>query len=398
MIGFLALAFVGGVVSCASTCFLPLVPAYVSYMGGRALSATGENAARQPPRVMRNALLFVAGFSTVFIGFGAAAGLLGADLRLYRPVLERIAGIALIVMGVALLGAIPWLMREARFDVGHRLPRGTWGSYVVGLAFAIGWTPCVGPILAVILIKAADTATAGQGALLLAAYSGGLAIPFLLTAGLLGQLSRVIRRVYRAARVMNAVAAVFLIGMGLLVFTNRLTVLNSYFPYFGPPLQEALGSRLQAGPSSPPPSGPIQVGRPAPAFAVTAIDGHRVSLAALKGKPVLIYFWATWCIPCRDQLHMIMSAYRAHRDQGFTVLAIDYQESPEQVRRFWDDLHLEPTPLLDPDGWLAAAYSVGQRSSGLPVSVFVARDGRVNAYTPWALTLGSLNTQMAGIL
>src|SRR3989442_9767082 len=219
MVGALALAFVGGLVSCASTCFLPLIPAYISYMGGRAVAVPDQTAVRQQLRVLGNALLFIAGFATVFIAFGAAAGLIGADLIAYRPLLVRVAGVALVLMGVALLGGLPWLLRQFRVEVAHRLPRGPWASYVVGLAFAIGWTPCIGPILAAILILAAGSATAPKGALLLAAYSAGMGVPLLIAAGLVGQLTRLIRKAYGVTRVLNAVAAVVMIAIGGDLFT-----------------------------------------------------------------------------------------------------------------------------------------------------------------------------------
>ncbi len=401
MIGTLGLAFLGGLLSCVSVCFLPLIPAYITYLGGRAAGRPGVSPRGQQLIVLGNALLFIAGFSTVFVLFGAAAGLLGANLTQYRSVLLKVAGLALIVMGIGMIGALPWLMREFHVDIAHRLPRTPWASYIVGMAFAVGWTPCVGPILAAILIIAADSATAGQGALLLGAYSAGLAIPLLIAAGLAGQLTRLIRRVYGAGRVLNGIAAVFLISMGLLVFSNRLTLLNSYLPYFTPPLQ-GLGtsstSSILAKSDPVTGNGQVQVGKPAPAFTATDLDGHRVSLADLKGRPVLINFWATWCTPCREELPLIESAYRAYRDQGFTVVAVDYKESVGPVRKFWTDLHLEPPPILDPDGRIADAYGVGLSTTGLPVSVFMARDGTVSAFSPWALDPDYLARQLKAIL
>ncbi len=401
MSGTLGLAFLGGLLSCVSVCFLPLIPAYITYLGGRAVGQPGVSPRGQQLIVLGNALLFIAGFSTVFVLFGAAAGLLGANLTQYRSVLLKVAGLALIVMGIGMIGALPWLMREFHVDIAHRLPRTPWASYIVGMAFAVGWTPCVGPILAAILIIAADSATAGQGALLLGAYSAGLAIPLLIAAGLAGQLTRLIRRVYGAGRVLNGIAAVFLISMGLLVFSNRLTLLNSYLPYFTPPLQ-GLGtsstSSILAKSDPVTGNGQVQVGKPAPAFTATDLDGHRVSLADLKGRPVLINFWATWCTPCREELPLIESAYRAYRDQGFTVVAVDYKESVGPVRKFWTDLHLEPPPILDPDGRIADAYGVGLSTTGLPVSVFMARDGTVSAFSPWALDPDYLARQLKAIL
>jgi cytochrome c biogenesis protein CcdA/thiol-disulfide isomerase/thioredoxin len=397
---FLALAFLGGLVSCASTCILPLVPAYIGYMGGRASMAAADGAFHQQRTVLLNAGLFVAGFSTAFIALGATAGAIGADLKAYRPVLVAIAGVLLVVMGIALLGGLPWLMQERRLDIAHRLPRTPWASYAVGLAFAIGWTPCVGPILTAVLLKAADQATAAEGALLLAAYSAGLGVPFLVAAVLLGRFTRLIGRLRGAYRALNATAAVLMIGMGLLIFSNRLTVLNNYFPYFSPPFTEALSkSALQPNTGGAQPPTPLQPGEAAPAFSLTDLDGRPVSLTDFRGRPVLINFWATWCTPCREELPMIDAAYQAHRDAGLMVVAIDFgDESAETVRAFWKQLHLTPTVALDPNGRVADAYGVGLKTTGLPVSVFVSRDGTISAYRPFALDSDYLEEQLKKIL
>lgn len=396
----LALAFLAGLLSCASTCVLPLVPAYIGYMGGRASIAAGEGPLRQQWTVALNAGLFVAGFSTAFVALGATAGLIGADLKAYRPALVGVAGVLLVVMGIALLGGIPWLMRERRLDIAHRLPRTPWASYAVGLAFAIGWTPCVGPILTVVLLKAADQATAAEGALLLAAYSAGLGVPFLVAAAVLSPFTRLIGRLRGAYRALNAMAAVLMIGMGVLIFSNRLTVLNSYFPYFSPPFSDALSkSALESNTGTVQVATPLKPGQPAPAFTLKDLDGHPVSLTALRGRPVLINFWATWCTPCREELPMIDAAYQAHRDAGLMVVAIDFgDESAETVRAFWKQLHLTPTVALDPNGRVADAYGVGLKTTGLPVSVFVSRDGTISAYRPFALDSEYLEGQLKKIL
>jgi cytochrome c-type biogenesis protein len=397
----LALAFGAGLLSFASTCVLPLVPAYIAYMGGRAIPQPGQPGTPPQLRLLFNALLFVAGFTTAFVALGASAALIAADLRALRPLLLQLAGVALVLIGVALLvfGRVPGLMREIRLDVAHRLPRVPWASYVVGLAFAIGWTPCVGPILAAILIRAGDRGTAGEGAILLAAYSMGLGVPFLAAAGFSGILTRALARVRGAYAAINAAAAIFLIAMGLLIFSNRLTLFNSYFPYIG--LNTPFESL--AAPSSPRPStavaGFLKPGSPAPDFSLKDTDGRTVSLGNLKGKPVLINFWATWCVPCRDELPLIAGAYRAHQDQGFVVVAINFgDESLETVQKYWRDNSLEPPPVLDPQGRASAAYGVALKSSGLPVSVFIARDGTVSRYWPYPLTSDDLNSELRRIL
>jgi cytochrome c-type biogenesis protein len=393
----LALAFLAGLLSFASTCVLPLVPAYVTYMGAAA-SGT-QTTVQQQLKVLGNAGLFVAGFTTAFVALGASFGLIGADLRAYRTVLLQIAGIALVLIGLALLfwGRIPGLMGERRLDIAHRLPRAPWASYVIGLAFAIGWTPCVGPILAAILLRAGAQGTAAQGALLLAFYSAGLGLPFLLAAGLSGMLTRLLARVRGAYAVLNGVAAVFLIGMGILIFTNRLTLFNDFFPVVA--VTTPFDSHFETDNPTPAPHGTVQVGKPAPDFTLKDVDGNEVTMAQLKGKPILISFWATWCVPCRQELPLIRDEYLAHKAEGLSIVAIDFgNESADTVRSFWKAMNLQPAPILDPDGRASDAYGVALNSTGIPVSVLVARDGTVSGYEPFPLTSDYLDPALAKIL
>ncbi|HEX2509962.1 MAG TPA: cytochrome c biogenesis protein CcdA [Microvirga sp.] len=178
----LTAAALGGLVSFLSPCVLPLVPPYLSFLAGTTFDrlASGEDRVRQ--RALVAALLFVAGFTTVFVLLGATASALGQAVRQYLDVLTIVAGLAIIAMGLHFLGIlrIGLLYREARFAVAR--PVGLWGAYLMGLAFAFGWTPCIGPILAAILALAGSEASVGHGALLLAVYSAGLGIPFLLAA------------------------------------------------------------------------------------------------------------------------------------------------------------------------------------------------------------------------
>ena len=177
-------ALVAGLLSFLSPCVLPLVPPYLVYLAGTSLERLADE--ESEPRVrwetVGAAALFVAGFSTVFVLLGASASVLGAFVRVYAYELAIAAGVIIIVMGLHFLGLTPvaWLMREKRFAVAK--PVGLWGAYVMGLAFAFGWTPCIGPILAVILAIAASRDTVATGAGLMAVYSLGLGIPFLAAA------------------------------------------------------------------------------------------------------------------------------------------------------------------------------------------------------------------------
>ena len=177
-------ALIAGLISFLSPCVLPLVPPYLVYLSGLSLERFAD--AEPEPAVRREtvlgALLFVLGFTTVFVALGAGASAIGELVRAYADIFAKIAGVAIIVMGLHFLGVfhLAFLTREKRVTVAK--PVGLWGAYVMGLAFAFGWTPCIGPILAAILAIAASEATVTKGAGLLAVYSLGLGIPFLLAA------------------------------------------------------------------------------------------------------------------------------------------------------------------------------------------------------------------------
>ncbi|TPQ51585.1 cytochrome C biogenesis protein [Prosthecomicrobium hirschii] len=181
----LAVAFGGGLISFISPCVLPLVPPYLAYMAGVTIDeyqgAAAESAARR--RVVLASAAFVAGFTTVFVILGVSISALGQLVRNYLDLLGTLAGIAIIVMGLHFLGLfrITLLYREARVEMKRR-PAGAFGAYLMGLAFAFGWTPCIGPVLSAILAVAGSRDTVGEGAALLAVYSLGLGLPFLAAA------------------------------------------------------------------------------------------------------------------------------------------------------------------------------------------------------------------------
>ena len=213
-------ALIAGLVSFLSPCVLPLVPPYLIYLTGATIEhvANDEAAVSSKRAVMMSALLFVLGFSTVFVALGASASLIGGLIRAWSAELSILAGIAIVVMGLHFLGLtrIGFLMREGRLPIPR--PVGLWGAYVMGLAFAFGWTPCIGPILAAILSIAAAETTVAKGAGLLAVYSAGLGIPFLVAAFMVEQFSALFARMKRhLARVEQAMGVLLIVtGVGFL--------------------------------------------------------------------------------------------------------------------------------------------------------------------------------------
>ncbi|MBF9233423.1 cytochrome c biogenesis CcdA family protein [Microvirga alba] len=230
-------AALGGLISFLSPCVLPLVPPYLSFLAGTTFDRlnAGDGAVRR--RAILAALLFVAGFSTVFVALGATASALGQVIRQYLDVLSTIAGLAIIVMGLHFLGVfrIGFLYREARFNVDR--PVGLWGAYVMGLAFAFGWTPCIGPVLAAILAVAGSETSVARGALLLAAYSLGLGIPFLLAAFAMKPFVALLKRVRSRFGVIEKAMGVLLILTGIAFLTGWITNMSFWlleaFPALG---------------------------------------------------------------------------------------------------------------------------------------------------------------------
>jgi cytochrome c-type biogenesis protein len=239
-------AFVAGVLSFISPCVLPLIPGYLSYISGISLdemrgTAGGAAVALAAPGVQRRvvitSLFFILGFSLVFISLGASATYLGQFLMTRLELLGRIAGVVIIIFGLHTMGVlrIGWLYQEKRFQTSNR-PVGLLGALLVGVAFAFGWTPCIGPILAGILTIAAGEETVADGIRLLAVYSAGLGIPFLLTALAINRFFKAFARIRRYYHTIEVVSGALLVGIGLLIFTNRFTLiaqwLTPYLPVF----------------------------------------------------------------------------------------------------------------------------------------------------------------------
>lgn len=234
----LFVAFAAGLLSFLSPCVLPLVPSYIGFLTGMSLPEVSQR--RRAALV--HALLFVLGFSLVFVLLGASATALGRALNYYQQWLQRIGGVLIIGFGLVCLGAIKvgFLDQERRVQMEHK-PVGYLGSILVGMAFAAGWTPCIGPVLGAILGLAATSTDLTRGTLLLAAYSAGLALPFLLAAVALESFLGWFQRFRRYLPWVMRLSGALLVFVGLLMVTGEFTRLAGWLQRFTP---EALRERL----------------------------------------------------------------------------------------------------------------------------------------------------------
>lgn len=234
-------AFGAGLLSFISPCILPIVPFYLCFMAGQTFDElTGSEGDVEAVRrqAVLSSILFAFGVITIFMGLGATASLFGQQLREWFDVLRYAAAALILLLGLHFLGIwrIPILYRQARMDIGEKRPLGLFGAYLIGLAFAFGWTPCVGPVLAAILFMAASSETAGQGAMLLLVYAIGMTLPFVIAAAFIGPFLKWAKSFNRHLGKVEKVMGGGLVLFALLIVTDSMNLIANWllqtFPGF----------------------------------------------------------------------------------------------------------------------------------------------------------------------
>ena len=497
------LALTAGFVSFASPCVLPLVPAYIGYMGGQTVQTVvaqihvGGKASTRSSRTplaarlatFSHGLSFVAGFTLFFVGFGLITYALiirvlgSGNVSLVTQILGRVGGTAIIFFGLHFMGFMPklfeWLRKrpallghptltpfasvililwaiwawmtpaltllagatiflwlvlgnaffqpanfwdrvfarlqtfiysDTRWEMTASGAQGYHHSAFMGIVFAAGWTPCIGPIFGAILTLVSSGGGAGslgsdiaRGTVLLISYSLGLGIPFLLTALLLDSAQGLLRQLRQHAQIVARFSGIFLIGIGLLVTSGQLqswslrfsnqfaaasieleeSVVGRVSDLLGvetaqpetetieivPPEGEGLaipeGSAALALPSTDeitdleiPPRIGLSDGNQAPDFTIRTITGEEYPLSELRGQVVLLNFWATWCGPCEREMPELQAVYDAYRERGFTMIAVNFEESAERIAAFAEEHVLSFSLALDESGAIHERYAI----------------------------------------
>ncbi len=367
------IAFVAGILSFLSPCVLPLVPGYISLMSGVSIDRLKEGRSGGTARraVILNSLAFNAGLSAIFLALGTTAGLIGASI-ISNPWVRGIGGVIIILFGLQLIGwlKISTLYKDTRFFSNEK-PRGPLGSFTLGIAFAAGWTPCIGPILGGILGLAAASGGWRSGLLLSAFYSAGLAIPFLVTGLGINQFLAFYGKFRKHLHKVEVVSGVVLIIVGLLVMTGQSTLLTSSKLAAWLPNAEAW---IKVKPAAPVTTANSQF-QPAPDVELQTLAGQPFRLTDLRGRVVLLNFWATWCVPCRAEIPEFNAMQRELNPRGLEVVGVSTSpgDTVEAIRDFQKDLKQEYTVLRGPE-------EVGEKfgnGPGLPVTYLIDRDGRI---------------------
>ncbi|MCA9471381.1 MAG: cytochrome c biogenesis protein CcdA [Nitrospirales bacterium] len=230
-------AFSAGFLSFVSPCVLPLVPSYISYITGLSVEelANAQERERFRKAIMLNSLLFIAGFSSVFIAFGASASFIGQLLYEYQDLIRKVGGVLIAVFGLYLMGVLKlrFLMTERKLLHFEKRPLGYIGSFLVGTAFAAGWTPCVGPVLGGILAYASTTESMRDGIVLLTSYSVGLGLPFFLAAFGVDRFLTHFKKIRHYLGGISIVSGMLMVAIGVMLYTNGVTMLTSFLERHG---------------------------------------------------------------------------------------------------------------------------------------------------------------------
>ncbi len=357
------LCFTEGLLSFFTPCVLPLIPVYLSFLSGLSFDQLQQttSARERLKKVFGNTLLFVLGFSVVFVALGLVATGLGAFFNKYRQPIGFGAALVILVLALHFMGAfqISFLNYEKRFEVGRKGKMGPLSSFLFGLAFAFGWTPCIGPILASVLLIAANQP--GYGVFLLATYAAGLAIPFLLTALFFNTFMGIFNRMKRHMETVELVIGALLVVAASYLLFNPLGV-PLWIPLLGTTGAMALVITLKLLVKVPVRwpailaaiallgSGAFVLVEEGGASDITQFGwtddaGQPADLSAYEGKVLVLQFFASWCDPCKEEIPKLTKIWQEHPNEGFAIIGVNVDSELADGVKFVRNMKI-PYPVV----------------------------------------------------
>lgn len=367
----ISISFAAGVLSFLSPCVLPLVPGYISLISGVSIDNLKEGTSSRRA-VIFNSLAFNAGLSVIFLLLGTTAGLVGAAIT-SNPWVRIIGGVVIILFGLQLIGLlkISALYKDTRFFSDDK-PRGFIGSAALGMAFAAGWTPCIGPILGGIIGLAATSGGWKSGLVLSSFYSAGLAVPFLLTGLGINQFLGFYKNFRKHLHKVEVVSGVVLILVGLLVMTGQSTRLaTSSFVAWMPNLEGLL--TLKQTPPPAPALAPNTNFQAAPDVEFQTLAGAPFRLKELQGQVVLLNFWATYCLPCREEIPALNQLQSELQAQGLKIVGASLDDTADDVNTYQQEVaKFEYQVLIG-----GRDAKVKYEQAVLPTTYLIDRQGRI---------------------
>lgn len=360
--------FLEGIFSFLSPCILPILPVYLAVLS----KSVNEDTMRKRSVLIRNTLLFILGISTAFFILGTGISVFRVFLNTYMKWILIVGGLMIVGLGLFSIGDlnIPFLQRERRFHYQIKEMR-PWTAYLLGFTFSFGWTPCIGPMLASVLVLA-STRHAVEGNILLLLYTAGFTVPFLLIALFSEKMINLLDKLKKHMGKIQKIGGFILIVMGFLMFTKGITMPE----YVQPSNEQQESEKSQQIPM-------------APDFTLVDQYGQEHTLSDYKGKVVFINFWATWCPPCKAELPDIEEIYREYGMNkedvvilGMTFPNMDREKSKEEIIEFIEEEGYTFPTLFDESMELAYKYYI----SAFPTTFLINKDGTVEGYASGMLT------------
>jgi cytochrome c-type biogenesis protein len=367
----IAISFAAGILSFLSPCVLPLVPGYISLISGVSIDRLKEGT-NSRSAVILNSLAFNAGLSVIFLILGTTAGLVGAAIT-SNPWVRIIGGLVIIAFGLQLIGLlkISALYKDTRFFSDDK-PRGMFGSAALGIAFAAGWTPCIGPILGGIIGLAATSGGWRSGLVLSAFYSAGLAVPFLLTGLGINQFLSFYKNFRKHLHKVEVISGIVLIVVGVLVMSGQSTLLaSSKFMAWLPNFEGKL--KLNEKTPAPVSTAANTNFELVPDVEFQTLAGQPFRLKELQGQVVLLNFWATYCIPCREEIPALNELQHELQTQGLKIVGASLDDSVDGVNAYQQEVTKFDYQVLLGSGDAKVKF----QQSVLPTTYLIDRQGRI---------------------
>ena len=376
------IVFIEGILSIFSPCILPILPIYLSMLANSTVSDMNDSKFKSSI-LIRNTLFFTLGISTTFFILGASINALGSLFSTYKYIIMIIGGIIILIMGLFYLGVIKseFLSREKRLSVKYKT-MSPLAAFVLGFTFSFGWTPCIGPILASVLVMASTSNNILVANLLILVYTLGFILPFLIVAIFYSKLGKYLNKIKKHMETIKKISGILIILAGLIMLVNGFVDVNKQ-------LNSKDESNIENNNYSTEENAGEEEERLAPIdFTLYDNYGNKHTLSEYKGKTVFLNFWATWCPPCREEMPYIDELYEEYNKNQEDVIILGVaspnlgrEGSQENITEFLESNGYKFPVVFDENGSLMYGYGM----NSLPSTLIIDKDGYITTYVPGAM-------------
>ena len=365
------IVFIEGILSIFSPCILPILPVYLSMLANSTISDMNEERFKSSI-LIRNTVFFVLGISTTFFILGASISTLSSFIATNKNIIMIIGGIIILIMGLFYLGIIKseLLSREKRLNIKYKT-MSPFSAFVLGFAFSFGWTPCIGPILASVLVMASTSDSILVSNILIAVYTLGFIVPFLVVAIFYSKVGKHLNNIKKYMNVIKKISGVFIIIAGLIMLINGVININKPINNNSTQSQEEEEEKIE----------PID-------FTLYDNYGNSHTLSDYKGKTIFLNFWATWCPPCREEMPYINELYEEYNSNKDDVIILGIaspnlgrEGAKEDIIKFLNDNGYKFPVVFDENGALMYGYGL----NSLPSTLIIDKEGYITTYVPGAM-------------